>query len=522
MTQPNVIKYQDISGVGLFFARKEDPVNLFALQITKQLYSLIGFYYESKVTGKKRIHIILSDICGIVSSQWMNTFTIENLIHDPLITKLSIRKLSPILNEDGLIDEELTQKRDADFKAAIAEVTSQGPVNSTEDWIKQIIGYEISQPGRGSTTVELVNKVIMRTGNWEKIKLAARIAPGSMEGIIKNKLPKVVPKNSAGKNYIFSRLASDLKQIQTYQPNVSNLLMQSYLVENGIFEPIQHLQLPKHTAIEISLRREQSIAESKNFLADAVSTFVRLLLENKKFFDTVVDAINANTNFKQKQKDTKFKASFINLAHSSNRLVGIIVSMIEKGRFSFELLKHEIDKYNLKLEQTTGSIGIKSNLFPRMDSKNVDRIIIMKNKTGNSKFDLDLKTIHHNLQRSTNNIKNEETAILNINEMIQAVNSIIECSNSNLKPLKEITTKKSYGAVLTTQKGRSIPIQFTDGSQMILPTVGYDLKPYDCEHLKELLQALDIMTDGSDDFDQLRSDIARKYAQCKDNSCKHH
>lgn len=517
--QPNSIAYQDISGVGLFFARKEDPVNLFSLQVTKQLYSLIGFYYESKVTGKKRIHIILSDICGIVSSRWMNHFTIENLINDPLVTRLSIRRLCHVLNEDGLVDEELTLRRDADFKAAIAEVTSEGPVNSTEDWIKQMFGYEISQPGRGSTTVELVNKVIMATGNWEKIVSSQVFS--SLEGVIANESQKPIPKNTEGKNYIFSRLCSDMKQVQVYQPSVANVMIQNYLVENGVFEPIKHITLPKHSQLELNLRREQSISESKEFLADAVATFVRLLLENKKFFNVVVDGINANTELRQKQNSKQFKASVLNMLQSNNRLIGVIVSMIQKGKFSFELLKHEIEKYNSKLEHTIGSVGLKSHLIPYVDSKYEHNIVLIEND-GENKFKFDLGRLHHNLNSALNEIKNGETPTLNINDMVKALNSIISSSSVDLKLLKPLKSKKSYGAVLTTQEGTTIPLQLSHGKRILLPTVGYDLSPYGCRYLRELLHALDVMADGNDDFDKLRADIANKYAQCEDLKCTYH
>nr|QBK89677.1 MAG: uncharacterized protein LCPAC001_01900 [Pithovirus LCPAC001] len=513
----NKIDPNKIKGVGLIFVRKEDPVNLFVLSITKQLYSLIGFYYKTRVSGQKKIHVILSDICGIVSSKWMNPFTIEDLIHDPLVTQLSIRKLSPVLDEDGYVDKSATKHRYENFKAAIADITSNGPATSTEEWIKQIFGFEICQPGGGSTTVELVNRVIMRTDNWDKIEQNGSM---SMEGLIKNQTPPIIPKNSEGKCYIFAKMGSDMKQIKVNQPGVGNKLLQSYLVDNGTFDPIRHIKLPSHTQLQTNLRREQSIAEHKQFLIEAVSTFVRLLMNNTRFFDTVVDGINSNAMMANKMDDN-FKISMFNIVQSSHNVVSTIISMIECGRFNFGDLRKIINEHKYKVESTVKMVDININHFPSiLECK--DKIVILENDRYKSKFDHNLKQFHQQIQDTVKSIKNNETPVLNINALIDNLNTFVRLSGSKLSKVRKVDGNCSYGAVLSINDNKKIPVQFKSGKKIVIPSVGYDLSILNCSEIKELLTTIDVMTKGEDYFDNLGSDLASRLAECESEECLEH
>lgn len=516
-TPCNKIDPTKIKGVGLVFVRKEDPVNLFVLSVTKQLYSLIGFYYKTKVSGQKKVHVILSDICGIISSKWMNPFTIEDLIHDPLVTQLSIRKLSPILDEDGYVDKKATKSRNGNFKAAIADITSHGPETSTEEWIKQIFGFEICQPSRGSTTVELVNRVIMRTDNWDKIEQNGSV---SMEGIVKNQTPDIIPKNSVGKGYIFAKMGSDMKQIKVNQPGVGNKLLQSYLVDNGIFDPIRHIKLPSHTQLQKTLRREQSISEHKQFLIEAVSTFVRLLMNNTRFFDTVVDGINSNSMMVNKFDD-KFKISMFNVVQSSHNVVGSIINMIECGRFNFGDLRKIIEEHKYKVESATKDADINMNHFPSIRECK-DKIVILENDHHKSKFDHNLKQLHQQISDAVKSIQEQETPVLNINALIDNLNAFTSLSGSKLSKIKKIKDCKSYGAVLSTTDNKKIPIQFKSGKKIVIPSVGYNLSILNCSEMKELLTTIDVMTKGEDYFDNLGSDLADRLAGCEREDCLEH
>jgi len=510
----STIDPKKITGVGLIFVRKEDPVNHFVLSVTKQLYSLIGFFYETKVSGKKRINVIISDVGGIMSSGWLEPFTIENLIYDPLVTELSIRRLADEVDEHGCFDKKATDDKISKFKAAIANVTSLGPETSVKEWIKQLVGYEIGQPSSGCTTTELVNRVILEVGYWNKIKQSSTT---SVEGLAKYKRPELLPKTSEGKNHIFHSLGDDFKQQEVNKPSVANKLLQSYLIDYGIFEPIRKLCLPEHTTLEFNLRCEQSISQHKNFLTAAVSEFVKLLLEDPKFFSVVVDGINQNTLI-AKKIDEKFKHNVFDLMGSSNNLVNSIIGMIEKGRIEYDNLRSIMDDYKKKIDDTTNGLNLSFNHSPNIE-RCKDRLVVFENgKKHQSKFDLTLKQLKTQLEGVKNSIERKETPSININTLINNYNVLISMSGGShgtgLDMIDSLDSKNSYNGVFTTSDCPKVPISFKSGRQIIIPLVGYNLKEFNHKELHELLRAVDVLSNGEDQFDNFRADVASSLVDC--------
>ena len=505
----NTISPKKIKGVGLVFIRKDDPISHFVLSITKQLYSLIGFYYTTKSSGKERVNVILSDICGIISSGWMEPFTIDNLINDPLVTQLSIRRLSDIIGEDGCIDKKATEELNANFRVSIANVTSLGSETSINEWIKQLIGFEIAQPTSGSTTVELVNRVFFEMGYWDKIQQNGSV---SVEGIVDYKRPHFLPKTSEGKNHIFHGLGHDMKQLEVNKPNVSNKLLQAYLVDNGVFEPIEHICLPEKTKIEINLRREQSISQHKNFLTGAVSSFVSMLLEDPKFYSTVIDSINNNTLIKD-TIDEKLKFSIYDLITTSSDVVGSIIGMIENGCISYDSLIKTIENYHKKIYPALKLAKLSINKFPTIN-KDVDRIVVIESSPDRSKFNEMLCKMRSQILGVKKSIKNCETPVINITDLIDNYNTLVTMSSSDDLVIKPIKSSKSYSGIITTEKCSMIPIRFISGRKVIIPVIGCNLNDFTHFELHELLRALDVISKGEDRLDDLRSDISDNIAGC--------
>jgi predicted DNA-binding antitoxin AbrB/MazE fold protein len=507
----------ELNGVGLVFVRKEDPINLFVLSVTKQLYSLIGFYYSTNVSGKKQINVILSDVCGIVSSEWTGSFTLNNLIYDDLVTQLSVRELLPVLDDNGCVDEEATKKRNGNFKAIIAKITnsSMGSKVVPREWVKQLFGYEIPQPTAGYSSVEFVNSVIMETQNWDKIKQNGKI---SVEGLSKNVTPGLIPKTSEGKNHIFTKLGGEFKQVTVNKPNVANKLIQSYLAENGVFGPLKSICLPNRELLSVNLRREQSISQHKHFLTKAVSAFVKMILEDKKFFNVVVDGINHNT-IMGNQVDEKLKASVYDVLQTGNELVCNVVSMLDTGKINYDDLDDLIKKYKHKVTHTLKATELTLNHAPSLKD-NGEKIIIVYE--GESQFEDNLQQLYTQLKKVKSDLNKGKSPKLNVNTLIENVNYLIRASNSKLKPLDKLNNKNSFGCVLSTSKKKNIPIYLKSGQVVNLPTVGYDISKYNCSELREILHAIDILADQEYDYSDIRSSIASKYSQCTQVSCKHH
>jgi len=288
-------------------------------------------------------------------------------------------------------------------------------------------------------------------------------------------------------------------------------------MDNGVFEPIQKLCLPKHTKMEFNLRCEQSIAQHKNFLTAAVSEFVKLLLEDPKFFSVVVDGINQNTLI-VKKIDEKFKGSVFNLMKSSNDLVGALIGMIEKGRVKYESLIDLINVYNTKIDDTTNGLNISFNHMANIE-KCRDRLVVFENgKKHQSKFDLILKQLGSQLYEVKKSIERNETPSLNINTLINNYNVLVNMSGGSrgydLDMIDILDSKNSYSGVFITSDCPTVPISFKSGRKIMIPLVGYNLKDFNHKELHELLRALDVLSNGEDQFDNFRASVASELVNC--------
>lgn len=502
----STIEPENIEGVGLVFVRKDDPYSHFILSVTKQLYSLIGFYYISYQGKKKKTNIILSDITGIKSSTWMKSFTIKNLIYDANVTELAIKRLAPAIDEKGCIDVKVTKEREGNFKAAIADISALGSETSVNEWVKQLFGHEIGQPTSGSTTQEFVNRVTLRMGDWDKIDQDTSI---SVEGLAKYKKPKFLPKTSEGKNHIFFGLGKDFKQQEVNNPNASNKAMRSYLRENKVYEPLKRICLPQRNELDRNLRREKSISEQKTFLSKAVSSFVNLLFTDSSFYNTVIDGINQNTMVSQKI-DQKLKHDMFDLIKSGNDIVNALVSMLEKGRIKYENLVKLSLAYKQKVTHTLSTCDMALDNLPSI-SGGGDKIVVFENcKKHQSKFDLVTKQMHQVLNNAIKNINNKKEPVINLNVLINSLNTLVSMSGSELPVLPILDGKKSYSGIITSEySDKCVPIRFRSGKKVYIPSHGYDLTSYNKEELKELLCALDVTTDEEDVMSSLKHDITK-------------
>ncbi len=184
---------------------------MFLMAVTKQLYSLIGFYYRSSVTGNDQIQVILADINSIVAPRWCDPATLDDLLDNPLITKLSVKPLRPILDDECNIDKEKTDELHECFRGAIAEVIQYGPEKSIREWIAQLFGYEIKCPTKGLTSIELVNRVVMKAGRWNDVPQDGMI---SAEGIEELQPPDYLFATADSKGRVLSMIGSNFKQIK--------------------------------------------------------------------------------------------------------------------------------------------------------------------------------------------------------------------------------------------------------------------------------------------------------------------
>lgn len=495
------IEPSQVCGVGLVLVHKDDLINNFVLAVTKQSYSLIGFYYTSRSTGRTRAHVILSDINGIVSSQFNRNYTIESLIKDPLTSKLAIRKLKPVYDESGCVDDEATKKRDGYFKAKIAEVAAKGHNQSIENWIKQLIGYDQISVSKGSTNVGLVNKVLLETGNWDKL---SKSVPKT-KSVPRTDLDDI-PDTSEGKNKLFTILGNHLNQNVPSEPNISHSILNAYLVDNNILEPIQYLNLPPRNKVTLRLAQEKSIKNHRDFLTKAVSTFVQLTIEDPIFFSYIIKGINSNVKH---QPRGQFQQNLIKMIDCSNDVVTDLVNMIQSGYIDKNRIDQDLKRYGDKLLTNLSSLNLEPKNLPGLPSKMSSRLIIVEDNLEPSNYDYNINLLGQELRKISTDLNNNSTPIININLLIQYYNNVVKLRPyDRIEPIEPATTKKSHGAIVTTGSTEEVKIELTTGKRILLPLVGYDLSKYSRQELQEILKFVNIISDRQPEYRELLGDLS--------------
>ena len=203
---------------------------------------------------------------------------------------------------------------------------------------------------------------------------------------------------------------------------------------------------------------------------------------------------------------------------SSNNLVNSIIGMIEKGRIEYDNLRSIMDDYKKKIDDTTNGLNLSFNHSPNIE-RCKDRLVVFENgKKHQSKFDLTLKQLKTQLEGVKNSIERKETPSININTLINNYNVLISMSGGShgtgLDMIDSLDSKNSYNGVFTTSDCPKVPISFKSGRQIIIPLVGYNLKEFNHKELHELLRAVDVLSNGEDQFDNFRADVASSLVDC--------
>lgn len=111
---------------GIIYIRTEDPISRLILSLSQNEYSAVGFYCPSTSTGKLEILVVLVDIFQMKIPFWIppsgSRYTLDQVLTNPLVSRISIRKLQPILGKDNQVDIEATRRLQMNFRATIANV----------------------------------------------------------------------------------------------------------------------------------------------------------------------------------------------------------------------------------------------------------------------------------------------------------------------------------------------------------------------------------------------------------------
>ena len=501
------ISPNDLSDAGIILITSNDPISRIIIAITKQEFSSIGFYYKTSATGAVQVRVITVDIFGVRSPEWLKpSDTIHDLVNNPLISQIAIKRLKPVLNEDGSVNAEKTKQLQVNYRTAIAQVMGMKGELSMRDSISQLFGYSIKSPQCTQNAVEMVNKVIQLIGRWNDVPANDTISLESFS--------LISPPNNSQDDYKSKvQLMGYLSSLMNTSPveNSQTKQIQSYIVDNNLLDSILYLTLPPHNAIREEVAIAESIVYYRPYLSRAVSTFIDMLLMDQEFFRIVIMGINRGKV--REELDFQVLKNFISDLHNSHEAVlNTLLQSIHKGHLNKQEIEH-ILKNHYSNHQLLKILNRDEQEITTSNAPSEDRVLVYGQST--EKYHKALTEIHRQLQDSLSSMETGQMLYFDLNQMIDNVNSLTKMSNSNLSQLSVPKNETSYSAIVGVSRNHDeeIPIKLQCGEKIMLPLINPNLSSFDRSVLLEMLETLDALPYNDHKYDHLRTKIAYELAK---------
>jgi len=504
--QKNYILSSQLSDAGIVFITSNDPISRIIISITKQEFSSIGFYYKTSSTGIPQIRIITVDIFGVRTPDWLIPGdTIYDLINNPLISQIAVKKLKPILFPDGSVDKEKTSQLHTNFRTALAQVMGMKNEMSMRDSIAQLFGYPLNTSMCGQTAIDMVNRVIYLIGRWNDVPPNDSI---SLESLDLLHPPDHDQLKFNSKVQLMGYLSSTLNSVPVTNPDSQYRQIQSYIVSNNLLDELLYLTLPVYSDVKKEKALSESIIFYRPYLTRAISTFIDMLLTDYEFFKIVIDGI-ARGKIKDDIDYSILKNYIKDLYHSNYYSLSKIHDSLVKCHIPLDLLHNLYQSFisnnqNLKLIFPDDS----SLSSPSFSSVSSDKIILLSDNP--TVFNSALTYLHSQLQNALLSIDSGQMLYFDLNSLISSVNSLTNMSNLNLSQLPLPNSETSYSAIVSTSKNNNenIPITLSSGNKMIIPLNNPDLSQLSREILFDILSSLESLPYLDHKYDVLRSKIS--------------
>lgn len=500
------IDKDQLTDAGIILVTSEDPLSRAIMSITKQEFSSIGFYYKSSVSGSNRVQIVIVDVFGVKTPEWIKSGdTLDDLIHNPLIAQIAVKGLRDVIDKSGKINVEKTKELHMLFRSSIAEVTSTCGEPSMREALSQIFGYRIEPAIHNNinTAVEMVNRVIQKMGKWDDVPQDNTIIMNKYEPPEENKI------DASAKVKLLEYFGSALHQYSVKNPGVSNKQIQSYIVPNKLFGDLYYVKLPERNSLIKELALSEAIKHHRPYLTQAISTFVEMLLLDNEFFTIVLKGIN-ETRSKQDNERLKTILKDVIDDHSVNK----ILDWISSGKINVPELKTLITETQNKYTHINSIISdSNSENLTTMDLPDLpdvnDEILLV---TSTNEFNNALKDLYTSVSNAVQSVNKGDTICIELNSLIDTTNTLLKLSQTKYTPLSKPCENTSYQSIVSTSGDTKIPITLRSGEKVVIPLVNPSLEEYDREMLLEILEILDILPDSpeSHKYDRLRSCIAKE------------
>ncbi len=502
----------DFPDSGIIFVRSEDVLSLVCISITKQPYSTIGFFYKTSVSGEEKINVILVDVHRFIQPTWLDQgASIEDIIRNPLVSSIGIKGLNPALDENGKIDEKETQKLHSTFRQAIGNVIGHGTGKSYEETISQLFGYKVKHPSKGVTAVEMVNRVIMAMGKWNDVPQDGSL---SAEALNLLKAPTLLGYGIESKTKMIQILTSNFNQQEICDPTVANKLIQSYIVDNGVFGEMMRIGLPDRDPHRVRRAQEATYILNSDYMAKSVATFTKMLIHDQGFYESILVGFNQSRLIDSDGKGN-YKQDLLDLSSDSDNLVEMVTSWIGSGEISYS----KVISCLAGMDQTKQRISEKCSVhlnckkhYPVIDRS---KLILIKKDNYQSQDKLMIGAflaLREEIKNLSGQIGSSSTPILSINDLIRPLNDIANSLGLSVPDLKLVGGDYTAPVTVLVKSNRpeGVPLTLKSGTKIILTLVNPNLEGLTKVDLIDILESLDNMASNDHRFDNLRSVVTSK------------
>lgn len=579
---PNIIdcKHMELDeypDCGLIFVGTEDAPSLVSMAITKQPYSTIGFFYKTRVSGRLAINVIMVDIYRFTLPSWTGKgSTLQDLIENPLVNRVAIKGLRPIMDEDDYVDRDATNILHSKFRQAMGLILQNGTETSLTEVISQLFGYEVDHPTKGVTAIEMINRVIALIGEESKVPQDGSLSAAAIRSL---DAPDILGNDIESKGKMMQILAANFNQQEVDNPSVANKLMQSYIVENDLFDDLIEIPLPPRDCCVKLERQQVSIMLQSDYMAAIVSQFVKMLVNDQGFYRTVLAGFNQTRMVTIKRED-EYRKSLLDLADDGENLARLLIKWIYRGEIDYIKLLSLVSKF----DDTRDSIAQKHNcvMGDRMKLPIINKsklLLLRKNRKptripdrmncqatdgegrkhdgpedeghkdeehkdegyedegyeGDAKRAEDrewaedrdgsrddkryLVGAHLALRDQFQKILDimnceERDPIVDLNDMLKNMNDIGSALGIEAPPLELLPGEYSCRAILniTNVSPCCVPLVLKCGKHITLPLANADLSGFDRDVLEEILETLDLTASTDYRFSKLRGQITFRLA----------
>jgi len=515
MSKINYINLEQLHGCGLLFINTRDPLHQTFKAISKSPAPLVAIWYQTNYDGTTAHDVVFIDpYLGLMRSSYLTSnLTIEELIKNPAVEQICVKRFKPVYDINGEVDQEQTDRLQTKFRYSVAKVTANFKPAGKKQTIAQIFNYTSNQNYEGITSTMYINKIFMEMDIFDQIPNQ------SINSYSPNSLLMLKDSNDSFIQFMSHLgLKFNSAEINNNDFDETSKDLQSYLLDEKFFEEPKFLHMIEHSDEVKDQSYKYAIKVYTPYLSDLAKTLIEMMSEDSHFFKLVIDGVNKGQITDIEQSD-----ALINIIKSLNANQYDLFKLIEKHSLDhstsisnyIELFERYTDLYNdsNKLVKSDTEIDLNLNIGPGLASFDAGDL-------NHDKIKQELNFITNLTLNIKECVQSNQTPQIDLNKLIDSVNYLQQCLSNDHKQIEYVNNNKSYNATITTQSDsinkKSIKLMLNNSTRIKLPCYNPDLSSFDSKTLQEILEYLDrIISDDNDNdsINNLRTVICKRLAE---------